>query len=113
MATGAFATQAKQFFNSSIRQALEKALAESPRPDPRPLRPERDRPTRPSLYAVVDQTYVNNKITTPQADVVRMVVDLAKVGRDLEDLRRHRARGRHAGERGLGLGLGRLSVPGQ
>ena len=29
MATGPFATQAKQFFNSSIRQALEKALAES------------------------------------------------------------------------------------
>ena len=29
MATGQFATQAKQFFNTSIRKALEKALAES------------------------------------------------------------------------------------
>jgi hypothetical protein len=33
-----------------------------------------------SVYAVVDQTYVNNKITSPQADVVRLVADLKQVG---------------------------------
>ena len=32
-----------------------------------------------SVYAVVDQTYVNNKITSPQADVVRLVADLKQV----------------------------------
>ena len=32
-----------------------------------------------SVYAVVDQTYVNNKITTPQADVVRLIADLQQV----------------------------------
>ena len=32
-----------------------------------------------SVYAVVDQTYVNNKITTPQADVVRLIADLQRV----------------------------------
>jgi hypothetical protein len=33
-----------------------------------------------SIYAVVDQTYVNNKIAAPQADVVRLVADLQQVG---------------------------------
>ena len=33
-----------------------------------------------SIYAVVDQTYVNNKIASPQADVVRLVADLQQVG---------------------------------
>ena len=33
-----------------------------------------------SIYAVVDQTYVNDKIATPQADVVRLVADLQRVG---------------------------------
>ena len=28
---------------------------------------------------MVDQTYVNNKITSPQADVVRVLVDLEQV----------------------------------
>ena len=32
-----------------------------------------------SIYAVVDQTYVNNKITTPQADVIRLTADLQRV----------------------------------
>ena len=32
-----------------------------------------------SVYAVVDQTYVNNKITTPQADVVRLIANLKRV----------------------------------
>ena len=32
-----------------------------------------------SVYAVVDQTYVNNKISSPQADVVRLIADLKQV----------------------------------
>jgi hypothetical protein len=79
MATGQFATQAKQFFNSSIRQALEKALAES-RGQTRALYVQSETANAATLYAVIDQTYVNNKITTPQADVVRMVINLANVG---------------------------------
>ena len=112
MATGAFATQAKQFFNSSIRKALEKALAES-RGQIRALavQSENQGAGTASVYAVVDQTYVNNKITSPQADVVRLVADLQAGGRGVEDLRRHRARGRHARQRGQRLGLGRLERP--
>ncbi len=79
MATGPFATQAKQFFNTSIRQALEKALAES-RGQTRALYVQSETADAATLYAVVDQTYVNNKITTPQADVVRLVINLANVG---------------------------------
>ena len=46
MATGAFATQAKKFFNSSIRRALEKALAES-RGQTRDLYVQSETATRP------------------------------------------------------------------
>ncbi len=81
MATGAFATQAQQFFNASIRKALEQALAES-RGQIRYLavQSENQGAGTASVYAVVDQTYVNNKITSPQADVVRLVADLKQVG---------------------------------
>jgi hypothetical protein len=81
MATGAFATQAQQFFNASIRKALEEALAES-RGQIRYLavQSENQGAGTASVYAVVDQTYVNNKITSPQADVVRLVADLEQVG---------------------------------
>ena len=80
MATGAFATQAQQFFNASIRKALEEALAES-RGQIRYLaiQSENQGAGTASVYAVVDQTYVNNKITSPQADVVRLVADLKQV----------------------------------
>ena len=80
MATGAFATQAQQFFNASIRKALEQALAES-RGQIRYLavQSENQGAGTASVYAVVDQTYVNNKITSPQADVVRLVADLKLV----------------------------------
>ena len=80
MATGAFATQAQQFFNASIRKALEQALAES-RGQIRYLavQSENQGAGTASVYAVVDQTYVNNKITSPQADVVRLVADLKQV----------------------------------
>ncbi len=81
MATGQFSTQAKEFFNSSIRTALEKALAES-RGQVRLLevQSENQAAGTASIYAVVDQTYVNDKISTPQADVVRLVADLQQVG---------------------------------
>jgi hypothetical protein len=80
MATGAFATQAQQFFNASIRKALEQALAES-RGQIRyvAVQSENQAAGTASVYAVVDQTYVNNKITSPQADVVRLVADLKQV----------------------------------
>jgi hypothetical protein len=80
MATGAFATQAQQFFNASIRKALEQALAES-RGQIRyvAVQSENQGAGTASVYAVVDQTYVNNKITSPQADVVRLVADLKQV----------------------------------
>jgi len=80
MATGAFANQAQQFFNTSIRKALEQALAES-RGQVRydAVQTENAGAGTASVYAVVDQTYVNNKITTPQADVVRLIANLKRV----------------------------------
>jgi hypothetical protein len=79
MATGAFSTQADQFFNSAIRTDLEKALAES-RGQIRNLYVQNDSGGQASVYAVVDQEYANNKITTPQTDVLRVVVNLKSVG---------------------------------
>jgi hypothetical protein len=81
MATGPFSNQAKQFFNTSIRKALEQALAES-RGQIRYLevQSENQGAGTASVYAVVDQTYVNNKISSPQADVVRLIADLQQVG---------------------------------
>ena len=113
MATGAFSTQAKQFFNTSIRKALEQALAES-RGQIRYLevQSENQGAGTASVYAVVDQTYVNNKITSPQADVVRLIADLQQVGGVWKISERHRARGGHAGQRRERLGLGRLHRPG-
>ncbi len=80
MATGAFSTQAQQFFDTSIRKALEQALAES-RGQIRALyvQSENQAAGTASIYAVVDQTYVNNKIDTPQADVVRLTANLQQV----------------------------------
>jgi hypothetical protein len=81
MATGQFSSQASQFFNSNIRKALETALAES-RGQIRYLevQSEGNPPGTASIYAVIDQTYVNNKISTPQSDVVRLIADLQQVG---------------------------------
>ena len=80
MATGAFSNQAQQFFNTSIRKALEQALAES-RGQIRfnEVQSENQAAGTASVYAVVDQTYVNNKITTPQSDVFRLIADLKMV----------------------------------
>ena len=80
MATGSFSNQAQQFFNSNIRKALESALAES-RGQIRNLDVQSYDPAAgtASIYAVIDQTYVNNKISTPQSDVVRLTADLKQV----------------------------------
>jgi hypothetical protein len=79
MATGPFSSQATKFFNSSIRGQLETALAES-RGQIRYLEVQSSTATTGSVYGVVDQTYVNNKISTPQTDVLRVIVNLQKVG---------------------------------
>ena len=79
MATGTFAGQADKFFNSSIRSQLETALAQS-RGQIRYLYTQSDNGTKATVYAVIDQVYVNDKISTPQSDVLRILVDLTKVG---------------------------------
>ena len=77
-ATGTFANQANQFFGSTIRQQLETAQASS-QGQIRSLYLETYSGDRASVYAVVDQTYSNNKIKTPQSDVLRVVVDLSRL----------------------------------
>lgn len=79
MSTGTFSTQAQKFFNSSIRQELEKALASS-RGQVRSLYVQSYGGGQATVYAVVDQLYVNDKITSPQTDVLRMVVTMRTVG---------------------------------
>jgi hypothetical protein len=81
MATGKFASQADQFFNSAIRTQLQKALAVSQgQVRLQYVQKEDASQTTAEVYAVVDQAYVNNKITAPQSDVVRLILDLQKVG---------------------------------
>ena len=79
MATGSFSSQANKFFNSEIRSELETALAES-RGQIRNVYVQSQSATQGVIYAVVDQVYVNNKITTPQSDVLRILVNLKQVG---------------------------------
>ncbi len=74
-ATGPFESQSNQFFGSSIRQQLEAALASS-RGQIRNLYVQSVSGSAASVYGVVDQTYVNNKMSSPAADVLRVVVDL-------------------------------------
>ena len=80
MATGKFASQANQFFNSNIRKALEQAAA-SARGSVRFLavQQEGNPAGTASIYAVVDQTYANNKSTSLGSDVVRLTADLQQV----------------------------------
>lgn len=77
MATGTFSGQATKFFNSSIRAELQNALAES-RGQIRNLYTQSDNGSQAAVYGVIDQVYVNNKISTPQSDVLRVVVNLQK-----------------------------------
>jgi Mce-associated membrane protein len=79
MATGPFASQAQRFFNSTIRQDLQKALASS-RGQIRSMDVQSYGGGQATVYAVVDQLYVNDKLTSPQTDVLRLVVNMAQVG---------------------------------
>jgi hypothetical protein len=114
MATGNFSTQASQFFNSSIRSQLEKALAES-RGQIRAkyIQSENDAHTAATVYAVVDQLYVNNKITTPQSDVVRLLIDLKLVGSTWKIANVSVLEGATPGSAGTASGSAGSSVPGQ
>jgi hypothetical protein len=76
MATGTFATQANQFFNSSIRQQLETALASS-RGQIRSLYVQDVSGNQATVYAVVDQLYVNRTLQAPRSDVLRVVVQMS------------------------------------
>jgi len=78
MATGPFASQAARFFNSSIRQDLEKALASS-RGQVRALYVQSYGTGQATVYGVVDQLYANDKLTSPQTDVLRIVLTMAQV----------------------------------
>lgn len=79
MATGTFGTQAQKFFNSSIRQELQKALASS-RGQIRDLYVQSYGTGKATVYGVVDQLYVNAKLSSPQTDVLRLVVTLDQAG---------------------------------
>ena len=80
MATGQFSSQANGFFNSTIRKQLQTADASS-RGSVRYLavQQEGNPPGTASIYAVVDQTYANNKSTSLGSDVVRLTADLQQV----------------------------------
>ncbi|MHB1503343.1 MAG: hypothetical protein ACYCTL_05540 [Acidimicrobiales bacterium] len=73
--TGTFSGQAHRFFDSQIRQQLETALASS-RGQVRHLFVQSLQGNDATVYAVVDQTYVNSKTRTPQADTLRLVLGL-------------------------------------
>jgi hypothetical protein len=77
MATGTFAGQANEFFNSSIRTELETALASS-RGQVRNLYIQSISGNQASVYAVVDQLYVNRSLSAPQSDVLRVVVQMTE-----------------------------------
>lgn len=77
MATGNFSSQANKFFGSDIRQKLETALATS-RGQIRDIYVESYGGGQASVYSVIDQVYANNTSKTPQADVLRVVVNLSQ-----------------------------------
>jgi len=112
MATGPFSSQAKQFFDSAIRIELEKALAES-RGQIRDLYVQNDNGNQATVYAVIDQVYVNNKISTPQADVLRVVVNLQQVGGIWKISDVTTLEGATPGSSGSASGSAGSAVPGQ
>jgi hypothetical protein len=70
-----FEKQAAQTFNSNIRQELLQAKASS-LGEIRNIYVESVSGSSAEVYAVVDQSYQNSKITTPDTDVLRVTVDL-------------------------------------
>ena len=78
-ATGDFAQQAQKFFGSDVRQAMQQVQASS-RGQIRYLFVEDLHGDAASVYAVVDQTILNNKFTSPEADVLRIELTMQKMG---------------------------------
>lgn len=74
-ATGAFAKQARRVFGSSIRRELETAHAAS-RGKIEDLYIQSVSGSRASVFAVVQQTYLNTKTSVPVRDTLRMVLGL-------------------------------------
>lgn len=77
-ATGDFAKQSNQFFGSSIRQQLEQAQAWS-KGQFRYLYVQNLDGNQAQVYAEVDQTYANNKVTQPIPDVLQVVLGMTEV----------------------------------
>lgn len=75
LATGAFATQARQFFGSSIRNQLISAGAGS-RGQVRELYIESLGGGQASVFTVIDQDYAN-RTTAPVSDTLRLELDLS------------------------------------
>jgi hypothetical protein len=77
-ATGDFANQAQSFFGSDIRKAMQQVAASS-RGQLHYLFTQSFRGSSASVYAVVDETIINNKFTSPEADELRVELNLVKV----------------------------------
>jgi hypothetical protein len=78
-ATGSFANQSNQFFGSTIRSQLEAALASS-RGQIRSQFVQSINGNTATVYSVVDQTYINNKMSSPSADELQIQTDLTMTG---------------------------------
>lgn len=75
LATGTFATQARQVFGSSIRNQLIAAGAGS-RGQIRYLYIESDGGGQATVFVVVDQVYITQKLTAPVSDTLRLEIGL-------------------------------------
>ncbi len=75
-ATGAFATQAKKVFGSAIRHELEAAHAAS-RGRIEDLYIQSVSGSHATVFAVVQQTYLNTRTSAPVRDTLRMVIGLS------------------------------------
>lgn len=78
-ATGSFATQARQFFGSTIGQQLQAAGAAS-RGQVADLFVESLSASQATVFAVVDQTYLNDKMSSAAADTLRLELVLSEQG---------------------------------
>jgi len=74
-ATGNFLKQADQLFDTSTIQGLENAQASS-EGQIRYLATQNLTDDSASVYAEVDQTYANNKLSTPVSDVLQVAISL-------------------------------------
>jgi hypothetical protein len=78
-ATGDFEKQARQFFGPQIRQQLQATQAQS-RGEISSIYVQSATNNSASVYAVVDQTIVNRNFNAPQADELRVVLTMNKLG---------------------------------